>query len=273
MDLLEQLKIYVNSFCDSAPINDTYWRHVATHINSLCAFCNENYNISREQLELHINEIQKYVSENSQRCTGGNYLTGAIYYAPRKEVIQTQDKRDKIKSLINELINLSEDEYDKLLSNKSDNSDISINNLSNITPCIFIGHGRSAIYKQVIDYLKDELKIDENKILYFESEDRTSQHIVDVFKGFLDITSLAILVMTAEDETLSDKIRARQNVIHEIGLFQGTLGFDKVIILKQEGIEEFSNIAGLQYIPFTGSIEYTSLKMLKEKLRREGLIQ
>lgn len=79
--------------------------------------------------------------------------------------------------------------------------------------------------------------------------------------------------MTSEDETAEGKIRARQNVIHEAGLFQGRLGFDKVIILKQDNIEEFSNIAGLQYIPFSGdNIEQTFYE-LQRKLKKMGMLK
>jgi len=35
-------------------------------------------------------------------------------------------------------------------------------------------------------------------------------------------------------------------------LFQGSLGFEKVALLQQEGVEEFSNIAGLQVDLFPG---------------------
>jgi predicted nucleotide-binding protein len=78
--------------------------------------------------------------------------------------------------------------------------------------------------------------------------------------------------MTAEDETADGKSRARQNVIHEAGLFQGRLGFDKVIILKQDGIEEFSNIAGLQYIPFSKDNIEQSFYELQRKFKKLGLI-
>jgi len=57
--------------------------------------------------------------------------------------------------------------------------------------------------------------------------------------------------MTGEDETKDGNLRARQNVVHESGLFQGRLGFSRAIILLEEGTEEFSNIAGLQQIRFS----------------------
>jgi predicted nucleotide-binding protein len=46
-------------------------------------------------------------------------------------------------------------------------------------------------------------------------------------------------------------MHARENVIHEIGLFQRTLGLHKVIVLLEDGCKEFSNRAGVQYIPFS----------------------
>lgn len=38
--------------------------------------------------------------------------------------------------------------------------------------------------------------------------------------------------------------------MHETGLFQGKLGFRKAIVLLEEGLTPFSNIAGLSHVPF-----------------------
>ena len=51
---------------------------------------------------------------------------------------------------------------------------------------------------------------------------------------------MAFLVLTAEDEQTDGTLHARENVIHEAGLFQGRLGFEKAIILLEEGCQEFS---------------------------------
>ena len=112
---------------------------------------------------------------------------------------------------------------------------------------IFLGHGRNPLWNRVLRFLKDELSLE---VTAFETESRASSHIVDVLTGFLDECNFAVIVMTAEDETVDGKTRSRQNVIHEIGLFHGRHGFDRVLIFQQEGIEEFSNIAGLQTVRF-----------------------
>jgi predicted nucleotide-binding protein len=74
----------------------------------------------------------------------------------------------------------------------------------------------------------------------------------------LDESAIALLVMTAEDEQSNGRLHARMNVIHEAGLFQGRLGFERAIVLLEEGCEEFSNIQGLGQIRFPrGSIRAT----------------
>jgi hypothetical protein len=77
----------------------------------------------------------------------------------------------------------------------------------------------------------------------------------------LDAACFAFLIMTGEDERNGD-LHAREKVIHEIGLFQGKLGFRRAIILLEEGCKNFSNIHGLTYILFPRngiSAKYTLL--------------
>lgn len=61
----------------------------------------------------------------------------------------------------------------------------------------------------------------------------------------LDATGIAFVVLTAEDEQATGEVVARQNVVHEAGLFQGRLGFARAILLLEEGCAEFSNIEGV----------------------------
>jgi predicted nucleotide-binding protein len=135
---------------------------------------------------------------------------------------------------------------------------------------VFIGHGRSKLWARVKSFLQDDHGI---VSFSFESETHVGESIVPVLEGFLERASFAILILTAEDETLDGKIRARQNVVHEAGLFQGKLGFKKAIVLRQDGLEDFSNVDGLQYIGFTeDNIEQTFYE-LGRVLKREGVIK
>ncbi|MFB0687561.1 TIR domain-containing protein [Proteus mirabilis] len=88
----------------------------------------------------------------------------------------------------------------------------------------------------------------------------------------LDHASFAFLIMTAEDELQDGNMQARMNVIHEVGLFQGRLGFEKAIILLEEGCQEFSNINGLGQIRFPKGNISAIFENIREVLEREELI-
>ena len=88
----------------------------------------------------------------------------------------------------------------------------------------------------------------------------------------LDSAAIAFLVMTAEDEQPDGNLRARMNVVHEAGLFQGRLGFYRAIILLEEGCEEFSNIKGLVQIRFPKGNIKAVFEEIRQVLERENII-
>jgi predicted nucleotide-binding protein len=67
----------------------------------------------------------------------------------------------------------------------------------------------------------------------------------------LSKTSIAFLVLTGEDRDADGEWHARENVIHETGLFQGRLGFSRAIVLLEKGTVEFSNIHGIDQVRFS----------------------
>jgi hypothetical protein len=77
--------------------------------------------------------------------------------------------------------------------------------------------------------------------------------------------------MTAEDEQLDGTTRARENVVHELGLFQGRLGFNRAIILLEEGCSEFSNIVGLIQIRFPKDKIGAAFEEIRQVLEREQI--
>jgi len=133
-------------------------------------------------------------------------------------------------------------------------------------PVVFVGHGRSALWRDLKDHLAEKHGY---RVEAYEVGARAGHTIRDILADMLGKSSFACLVLTAEDEMADGTMRARQNVIHETGLFQGRLGFNKAIVLLEDGTEEFSNIQGIQQIRFTkGSIKETFGEVLAT-LRRE----
>jgi predicted nucleotide-binding protein len=88
----------------------------------------------------------------------------------------------------------------------------------------------------------------------------------------LDNAGFAFLVMTAEETHADATTHARENVIHETGLFQGRLGFRRAIILLKGGCTQFSNIHGLTHIGFPkGKLELI-FESVRRVLEREQVI-
>lgn len=133
-------------------------------------------------------------------------------------------------------------------------------------PKIFIGHGCSTQWRDLKDHLQDQHGLD---VISYETGSRAGHTIRDIIAEMIEKASFAILVMTGEDVLEDGTVMARQNIIHEIGLFQGRLGFTKAIVLKEEGTKEFSNISGVNQIRYSrGNIKETFGDVLGV-LRRE----
>ena len=122
-------------------------------------------------------------------------------------------------------------------------------------PTVFIGHGKDPQWRDLKDHLRDKHGF---QVETYEMGARAGHAIRDILEEMLSKSSFAILVMTGEDRTSDGELRARQNVVHEAGLFQGRLGFSKAIVFLEEGVEDFSNIYGIEQIRFSrGRIKET----------------
>jgi predicted nucleotide-binding protein len=134
---------------------------------------------------------------------------------------------------------------------------------------VFIGHGGSQVWKELRDFIRDRLGLPYDE---FNRVSMAGRATTARLQEMLDNAAFAFLVMTGEDEAGEDKIRARQNVVHEIGLFQARLGFERAIIVLEEVCECFSNADGLTYIGFPKGNIGAAFEKMREVLEREGLI-
>ena len=134
---------------------------------------------------------------------------------------------------------------------------------------VFIGHGRSLLWRELKDFVHDRLGLPIDEFNRVPVAGITN---IARLSEMLSAAALALLVLTAEDEQVDGKLNARQNVVHEVGLFQGRLGFTKAIVLLEEGCEAFSNIHGLGQIRFPKGNIKAAFEEVRQVLEREGLI-
>jgi len=135
---------------------------------------------------------------------------------------------------------------------------------------VFLGHGRSTMWKELKDFIQDRLDLPWDEFNRVPIAGITN---IGRLSQMLDEAAIAFLIMTAEDEQLDGSLRARMNVIHEAGLFQGKLGFTKAIVVLEEGCEEFSNIHGLGQIRFSKGNIKAAFEEIRLVLEREEIIE
>lgn len=134
---------------------------------------------------------------------------------------------------------------------------------------IFIGHGRSHVWRDLKDFIQDRLRLPYDEFNRVPVAGITN---ISRLSEMLDAAACAFVIMTAEDELADGTAQARMNVIHEVGLFQGRLGFTKAIVLLEEGCEEFSNIQGLGQIRFPKGQITAKFEEIRQVLERESVL-
>ena len=134
----------------------------------------------------------------------------------------------------------------------------------------FIGHGGSPVWRELKDFMESTLGLEYEE---FNRIPPAGKATSDRLKEMLESCCIAFLIMTGEDEHTDGTLHARSNVIHEIGLFQAQLGYEKAIILLEEGCEDFSNIHGITSIRFPKDNIGAAFGEIMRVLKRESILE
>ena len=129
---------------------------------------------------------------------------------------------------------------------------------------IFIGHGRSPVWREVQAYIEKDLLI---PTVELAQEPNLGRTVLQKLEEVAMNCSAAVIVVTADDHTDDGTPVARQNVIHEVGYFQGKYGLNRICLLHEEGTTIPSNIHGLVYAPFPAGLVSASFHVLGRELR------
>jgi len=113
---------------------------------------------------------------------------------------------------------------------------------------VFIGHGRSEQWRYLKDHLQDKQGFE---VVAYEVGARAGYTIAEVLDEMSEKASIAFLIHTAEDEDKEGQLHARENTIHETGLFQGKLGRKRAIVILEDGCNEYTNLAGIQQLRYS----------------------
>ena len=129
---------------------------------------------------------------------------------------------------------------------------------------IFISHGTAPDWREVQQFIERDLSI---QTLELAQEPNRGRTVLQKLTEESDLCSYAVVVMTGDDRVQDGASRARENVMHEIGYFQGKFGLVNVCLLHEEGVNIPSNIHGLVYIPFPKDLVRAAFGALGRELR------
>jgi hypothetical protein len=137
---------------------------------------------------------------------------------------------------------------------------------------VFIVHGHDELMKIAVARFIERLGLES---IVLHEQPNSGRTIIEKFIDYSDV-GYAIVLLSGDDRGGSAKeahetykLRARQNVIFELGYFIGKLGRSQVTALHREGVEIPSDYTGVLFVPFdAGGI--WQLQIAKE-MRAVGL--
>lgn len=137
-------------------------------------------------------------------------------------------------------------DYQQYVENESDPTPVVLRPVSHK---VFIVHGHDNDALQSVARFISRIGLEE--IILSERPDG-SRTVIEKFESESGDVSFAIVLMTPDDAgnavtSESTRLRARQNVLYELGYFAGKLGRGKVLVLKKGNIEIPSDLAGVLY--------------------------
>ena len=128
---------------------------------------------------------------------------------------------------------------------------------------VFLSHGHNELLLlRLKNFVATSLKLDSVVLKELPSRGLT---VVEKLERASEKCSFAVILLTRDDEQHDGTLRARQNVVHELGFFQGKYGRQNVVLLAERGVELFTNISGILRVEF----DPQHFDSCFEELRRE----
>ena len=129
---------------------------------------------------------------------------------------------------------------------------------------VFITHGHSNDWRQVQAFIEKDVQL---LTIALEQEPNMGLTIIEKLIDNSVRCNSSVIVMTGDDVANGDEARVRENVMHEIGFFQGRYGRSNVILLHEEGVNIPTNLSGVAYVPFPKGNIQAGFHVLQRELK------
>lgn len=168
------------------------------------------------------------------------------------------EDRARIDDIIGYLKGLSQEETPRTKKKQ-------IKNNENNNKSVFIVHGHNKALRTEVKTVLLELGL---KPIILSEQANGGKTVIEKFEENSEQVNYAIILMTADDEGKAVKdtdyrLRARQNVILEMGYFMSRLKRSNVFLLLEDDIELPSDINGVVYASVRENWKFMLVKELK----------
>ncbi len=143
-------------------------------------------------------------------------------------------------------------------------SELAVPESTEQSPRVFITHGRANDWREVQSFIEKDIGL---PTLELAQEPNLGRTVIQKLDQESSRCNFAVIVMTGDDADSDGNRRARENVMHEIGFFQGKFGMNSICLLHEEGTSIPSNIHGLVYIPFTKDTVSATFSLIQRELK------
>jgi hypothetical protein len=146
--------------------------------------------------------------------------------------------------------------------------------LSETGNAVFVVHGKNEYRREQVARFAGQVVGTETPVIVLREQPNEGRTVLEKFESSAAQARYAIVLLTGDDEgkalgAADFELRARQNVVFELGFFFGKLGRDRVAVLYDEGVRRPSDIDGLVYIALD-EVDGWKLQLARE-MRSAGL--
>ncbi|MGE3542119.1 MAG: TIR domain-containing protein [Candidatus Tectimicrobiota bacterium] len=209
------------------------------------------------------------------RYTGGYGMDTWDEFGTEEGILQSYDKKEKV-VLLRSRKGVVHFQYAGLnvvsILQLEDSNETSQNFRRAVvvnTKNVFISYGHNeVVLSRVERFLRDRLGL--NPIVLANQPDE-GLTVVEKLEKYATLCCYGIVIMTEDDKAESVR-RARQNVIHEIGYLHGLIGRKRVLLLRQDNVELFSNISGVVYKSFSSEQVERTFDDIRKDLETLGIL-
>jgi predicted nucleotide-binding protein len=134
---------------------------------------------------------------------------------------------------------------------------------------VFLGYGHNPDAKRTIEEFIRTLPL---VLESYETRTTPGQFPYNIVTSAVQESDAAVILYTGDDQLTGGQRIGRRNVAYELGLAHSAFGPTKTLLLLEEGVEEPTNIRGMQVVTFKTNALSAKLADIRDSLRRMHLL-